>query len=443
MPGTSCTVMELKVWVDGVQRVVCGVTEETTCQEVVIALAQAIGQTGRYVLIQKLRDNEHQLLANESPLQLLAKCGQYANDVQFLLRRTGSTHSERPVSGNGAQTPESFLSRIALLPGKPTFPELPKRREPKKSLTFTGGALGAPNLALQNKWRGKNLSGAEGQDKVSKPPASKEDLFKLILMQQEKLNSVSAQHESFSCQIKSWEKPGIPDFEKQLVQLEQAIKRNDEELEEEQFWERELQLEKEREKELQRHLNKLKQSFRENMQKLHEVSSRTALLDREILQEEGERTRRLKTSQRANHTNTREAIDRVRTEIGTKTQQNQQIQTSIIEVGRTLEEADRRLQAKTQELEELNKDLRQCNLQQFIQQTGSVGMQTKSEEDSTTDEPNQQQPSNHWNGDIHISEINSPPRQTAKQFLGNPRNLQNPLVSSLNPEEFHHWIVGS
>lgn len=35
--------MELKVWVDGVQRIVCGVTEFTTCQEVVIALAQAIG----------------------------------------------------------------------------------------------------------------------------------------------------------------------------------------------------------------------------------------------------------------------------------------------------------------------------------------------------------------------------------------------------------------
>lgn len=37
--------MELKVWVDGVQRIVCGVTEFTTCQEVVIALAQAIGKS--------------------------------------------------------------------------------------------------------------------------------------------------------------------------------------------------------------------------------------------------------------------------------------------------------------------------------------------------------------------------------------------------------------
>lgn len=35
--------MEVKVFVDGIPRVVCGVTEETTCQEVVIALAQALG----------------------------------------------------------------------------------------------------------------------------------------------------------------------------------------------------------------------------------------------------------------------------------------------------------------------------------------------------------------------------------------------------------------
>ena len=35
--------MEVKVSVDGIPRVVCGVTEETTCQEVVIALAQALG----------------------------------------------------------------------------------------------------------------------------------------------------------------------------------------------------------------------------------------------------------------------------------------------------------------------------------------------------------------------------------------------------------------
>lgn len=32
------------MWVDGVVRVVCGLSEETSCQDVVIALAQAIGE---------------------------------------------------------------------------------------------------------------------------------------------------------------------------------------------------------------------------------------------------------------------------------------------------------------------------------------------------------------------------------------------------------------
>lgn len=35
--------------------------------------------------------------------------------------------------------------------------------------------------------------------------------------------------------------------------------------------------------------------------------------------------------------------------------------------------------------------------------------------------------------------VESPPRPTAKQFLGHPRNLQNPLVSSLNPEGVYVW----
>lgn len=36
------------MWVDGVVRVVCGLSEETSCQDVVIALAQAIGMFIRY-----------------------------------------------------------------------------------------------------------------------------------------------------------------------------------------------------------------------------------------------------------------------------------------------------------------------------------------------------------------------------------------------------------
>lgn len=51
-------VMELKVWVDGVARVVCGLTLSTSCKDVVIARAQSLGNSrcsqSRFYPYQKL-----------------------------------------------------------------------------------------------------------------------------------------------------------------------------------------------------------------------------------------------------------------------------------------------------------------------------------------------------------------------------------------------------
>ncbi|KAL5006662.1 hypothetical protein ScPMuIL_015468 [Solemya velum] len=77
--------MELKVWADGIQRVVCGVGTNTSCQEVVIALAHAMGRTGRFTLMEKWRDNERPLPPSECPLSVLQKWGEYASEVQFHL----------------------------------------------------------------------------------------------------------------------------------------------------------------------------------------------------------------------------------------------------------------------------------------------------------------------------------------------------------------------
>ncbi|XP_018327470.1 ras association domain-containing protein 8 isoform X2 [Agrilus planipennis] len=79
--------MELKVWVDGIQRIVCGVTETTTCQNVVYALAHATGKSGRFTLIERWRNNERQLSPHDTPLQVLLKWGEYSNDVQFILHK--------------------------------------------------------------------------------------------------------------------------------------------------------------------------------------------------------------------------------------------------------------------------------------------------------------------------------------------------------------------
>ncbi|XP_016982218.1 putative mediator of RNA polymerase II transcription subunit 26 [Drosophila rhopaloa] len=80
--------MELKVWVEGIQRIVCGVTVSTTCQDVVFALAHATGKVGRFTLIERWRNNERHLAPNENPMKLLLKWGEYANDVQFILQRS-------------------------------------------------------------------------------------------------------------------------------------------------------------------------------------------------------------------------------------------------------------------------------------------------------------------------------------------------------------------
>ncbi|XP_026761397.1 ras association domain-containing protein 8 isoform X1 [Galleria mellonella] len=89
--------MELKVWVEGIQRIVCGVTETTTCQDVVFALAHATGKVGRFTLIERWRNNERLLAPQEYPLKILSKWGEYSNDIQFILRRSDSGNNQKPL----------------------------------------------------------------------------------------------------------------------------------------------------------------------------------------------------------------------------------------------------------------------------------------------------------------------------------------------------------
>ena len=65
--------MEVKVWVEGIQRVVCGVSDVTTCQDIVIALAHATGKTGRFTLVERWRENERLVAPGEHPLKVRTK----------------------------------------------------------------------------------------------------------------------------------------------------------------------------------------------------------------------------------------------------------------------------------------------------------------------------------------------------------------------------------
>ncbi|XP_026104874.1 ras association domain-containing protein 8-like [Carassius auratus] len=172
--------MEVKVYVEGVHRIVCGVTEKTTCQEVVIVLAQALGRTGRYTLREKFKEFERNVTPDEPLLESLEKYGEQAKEVQLTLKHIGPFLGEetnqpkaqmRRVEGTGrvrrgsgaiAQHRQSLplLSHLCLHSEPP--PEEPKGPR-RKSLTLLGEAWGwLENLARG----GKQQSGRDkGTDK--------------------------------------------------------------------------------------------------------------------------------------------------------------------------------------------------------------------------------------------------------------------------------------
>ncbi|KAJ7344316.1 hypothetical protein JRQ81_000266 [Phrynocephalus forsythii] len=431
--------MELKVWVDGVQRIVCGVSEQTTCQEVVIALARAIGQTGRYVLIQRLREKERQLLPHECPIDSLAKCGQYASDVQFILQRTGPSLTERPSSDNAPQVPERTLVRASLpIKPRPVSTDVPRPRQPKKSLTFNLGPVASSDLLAKSRLRQPKKGPGGLRDGASGGPLSKEELFKTVLHQQEHLHSLEVQGDALEVDIRHWEYSPGSCQEDEIRQLEQAIRQNETELHEEDFWQNELRSERERERERQEKVRSLRATMEEYTRKIHELMMKTEALEREIQREIADRAKRAKDVPTQSPAELEEMAAKMKRDLETKAKQSSQLESSLEMVAKALEEAEHNLQAQNQELEDLNKELRQCNLQQFIQQTGVTvaPLQARPEAEPQLDQTSLELSPHQRNGDVSSSSSgsDSPPRATAKQFLGHPRNLQNPLVSSLNPE---------
>ncbi|KAJ3597192.1 hypothetical protein NHX12_003592 [Muraenolepis orangiensis] len=436
--------MELKVWVDGVVRVVCGLSEETSCQDVVIALAQAIGQTGRYVLIQRLRDTERQLLATDRPLESLAKLGQHGNEVQFFLRRTGP-------SSDSPSTKQDHAPPFPL--PKHSEPELSKRNQPKKSLTFNLGPSTSPKAKAPQIRRSprdspeQRASPAPSPSPLSSspsPPAgpSKDEVFRQVLQQQDRLRATEAQLECLERESRPWESPRrspcpSPPLDaharEELEALEQAVRRNQAELAHEEFWQKELRAEVEREKGMRRRLGELHTKMDDCGRRLHGISVRSAQLEQEMERE------RLEGQAWANGTDPEESLVGVRAELQSQERQGAELEDQLSESQAVLGKAESMLQAKQEELEELNKELRQCNLQQFIQQTGvpQAHAYTRTELQEQLDRLEQLEllTDEYRNGDHSpVPSSESPPRPTAKQFLGHPRNLQNPLVSSLNPE---------
>ncbi|XP_077450067.1 ras association domain-containing protein 8b isoform X2 [Stigmatopora argus] len=384
--------MELKVWVDGVQRIVCGVTEYTTCQEVVVALAQAIGRTGRYTLIEKWRETERHLAPQENPVVSLNKWGQYASDVQLILQRTGPSVSERPPSDGLARESERPFFRQSLPPlGKlrPPGPDRSlKRREPKrKSLTFSAGARGLREIfgrsrdgegkRPQSRGVSLNLSrvvggegGGGGGGSSSAPGSPARELGRLVRLQRDKLQVLESRLMGCEAELREWEEPSEErHLEEELLFLEQQVRRNDAEMDEEEFWHDELLVEQESERRLRQQLAQLQVRVRdceaELSQYLARIQSMEGGLQQELLLQDHELIHMIDEEE------VDAQLEKVTVELDLQNQHTARLENGCRALERSLGQSGKRLEEKEQELEQLTKELRQVNLQQFIQQTGT------------------------------------------------------------------------
>lgn len=178
------------MWVEGIQRVICGVTEDTTCQDVVIALAHATGKTGRFTLIEKWRDNERLVPPSDCPLKLLRNWGEYAGDVQYQLKYSGGDNKSRSgsISSNkgGRRTDNQFSHNFtphqrfnnnregdASIPGH-------QRANVKRNLTFSGAhhyssnqlTPGRNNKHIVPPFENSSLDSVEEQSSISSQSSS-------------------------------------------------------------------------------------------------------------------------------------------------------------------------------------------------------------------------------------------------------------------------------
>ncbi|XP_028158249.1 ras association domain-containing protein 8 isoform X2 [Ostrinia nubilalis] len=211
--------MELKVWVEGIQRIVCGVTETTTCQDVVFALAHATGKVGRFTLIERWRNNERLLAPQEYPLKILMKWGEYSNDIQFILRRSDSSNNQKPQSSNNSRSPVGNGEPPPPYRSPPP-PSQAIRKSPTRGRGNRSAHMSPVNLPEEPDPRNPEAVSYNSQYR---------ELVSLVNYQREKLSSQQVDLIKYDAEIGYWENKGR-EQERQVELLQQQISSADNQL---------------------------------------------------------------------------------------------------------------------------------------------------------------------------------------------------------------------
>lgn len=280
--------------------------------------------------------------------------GQHGNEVQFFLRRTGPSSSDGPGSKQERPNP-------LPLPKHPE-PEPLKRSQPKKALTFNLGPSTSPKTKAKQLKRSPwdspeqraspSPSSSPLSPHMSSPSPSlpigpsKDEVFRKVLQQQERLRAIEAQLEALERESHTWERPypspcpsPLSDarLQDEMDALEQAMRRNQAELAHEQYWEEELKAEVESERGMRRKLGELHTKLDDCGRRLHEFSVRSAQLEEEIQRE---------TQTQGKATGPEESFDAVREELQSRERHGTELEEQLSETDKALEKAESLLQVR-------------------------------------------------------------------------------------------------
>nr|pir hypothetical protein K05B2.2 - Caenorhabditis elegans [Caenorhabditis elegans] len=167
--------MELKINIDGLERSVSGVTDTTTCSQIIYALAHATSQRGRFVMVEKYRNVERRLAPTDRPLETLRKWREHAANVTFQMLRVDQ--NDEICDENLDLVDES----VPLEPAKPYFH--PKQTSTSSMVTSLPGRSAAGQQQLENGQRSTSslptyasaggVTGTLGRNTRRPPPPGK------------------------------------------------------------------------------------------------------------------------------------------------------------------------------------------------------------------------------------------------------------------------------
>jgi hypothetical protein len=108
--------MDLRVYVDGVARIICDLTRTTTVHDIIIALAKYKGKPGRYSLIERTSTGSDRIV---SPNEYTCDLNQHS-DCSYVLQQNPSIRTQvsgqhRSKSLDGRVTPVKTCSTDASM----------------------------------------------------------------------------------------------------------------------------------------------------------------------------------------------------------------------------------------------------------------------------------------------------------------------------------------